>query len=319
MHETSDRRPTGRISVIDPLSQAIVWSRDVLFRPFDLGKWLLLGFCAWLAGLGERGGGPNLNFHQGGGHRDLEHGLHEAWEWVVANLALIVFVVTVIVFVAITLWLLFLWLSSRGKFMFLDGVVHDRAEVVAPWHRFRAPANALFRFRIVVGLLCGVIVLLFLTSLGLLLWLGIEARAAEPFMVLTLVCALVPFVLAMIAFGLVALAVNDFVVPLMYLHDGGVAAAWRELGRLFSARPGAFVLYVLVKILIAVAVVVISVFVCCLTCCIVILPYVGTVILLPIAVFLRAYPLYFLGQFGPPYARFATLGPEAVPSEGRPA
>jgi hypothetical protein len=319
MNGDSSRQPTGRISVIDPLSQAIVWSRDVLFRPFDLGKWLVLGFGAWLAGLGERGGGPNFNFHQSRNRRDLEHGLHEAGEWVLANLALILFVVVVIVVVAVTIWLLFLWLSSRGKFMFLDGVVHDRAEVVAPWHRFRAPANALFRFRIVVGLLCGAIVVTFLAGLGLLLWLGIEARAAESFLVLTLVCTLIPFVLTMIAFGLVALAVNDFVVPLMYLNDGGVTAAWRELGRLFSARPGAFLLYVLIKILIAIAVVVISVFACCVTCCIALLPYVGTVILLPIAVFARAYPLYLLGQFGPRYTRFATLGPEPAPSGEQPA
>jgi hypothetical protein len=311
MNEDSSRLQTRTISVIDPLSQAMVWSRDVLFRPFDLGKWIVLGFCAWLAGLGERGGGGNGNFniHDGGSRADFERDLRVAWEWLLANLALVLFIVAVAFVVIFTIWLLFPWLSSRGKYMFLDGVVHNRAAVVVPWRQFRAPANALFRFRFGVGLLGGVIVLAFLASLVFLAWLTIDTDAEKPLLILFLICILFPFVLTMIAFGLLALAINDFVVPLMYLRNEGVGAAWRELGRLFSARPGTFILYVLIKIVIAIAVVVISIFFCCLTCCIVLLPYVGTVILLPIAVFARAYPLYFLGQFGPDYARFATLGP----------
>lgn len=316
MNEASSRSQTTPISVIDPLSRAMVWSRDVLFRPFDLGKWIVLGFCAWLAGLGERGGGPNGNFNVGERHGDFEHDLHVAWEWLLANLALVLFIVAVAFVVCFTIWLLFLWLSSRGKFMFLDGVVHDRAAVVAPWHRFRAPANALFRFRFVVGLLGGVVVLAFIATLVFVAWLAIDTDAEKPLLILFLICALFPFVLTMIAFGLLALAINDFVVPLMYLRDEGVGAAFRELRRLFSARPGTFILYVLIKIVIAIAVAVISIFFCCLTCCIVLLPYIGTVILLPIAVFARAYPLYFLGQFGPDYARFATLGPDPSTSEG---
>jgi len=35
-------------------------------------------------------------------------------------------------------------LRSRGKFMFLDNVVHDRAEVSQPWQDFRRLGNSLF-------------------------------------------------------------------------------------------------------------------------------------------------------------------------------
>jgi len=189
MNEDSSQLQTRTISVIDPLSQAMVWSRDVLFRPFDLGKWIVLGFCAWLAGLGERGGGGNgsFNIHDGGSRRDFERGMHEAWEWLLANLALVLFVVAVAFVIIFTVWLLFLWLSSRGKFMFLDGVVHNRAAVVAPWRQFRAPGNALFRFRFVVGLIGGVIVLAFLASLVFLAWLSIDTDAEKPLLILFLI------------------------------------------------------------------------------------------------------------------------------------
>lgn len=43
---------------------------------------------------------------------------------------------------------------------------------------------------------------------------------------------------------------------------------------------------------------------CCLAGCLMMLPYIGTVLLLPILVFKRAYSLYFLGQFGPQYDVF---------------
>jgi hypothetical protein len=32
--------------------------KRVLFQPFDLGKWFIIGFCAWLAFLGD--GGENM-------------------------------------------------------------------------------------------------------------------------------------------------------------------------------------------------------------------------------------------------------------------
>lgn len=315
MNESS--RPTSGVSIVDPLSRALMWSRDVLFRPFDPVKWLVLGFCAWLAMLGQRGGNPggSTQWQEGGDRVDLGRGLWAAWEWVLLHLVPVLFVVGFIVFVVVAIWLLFLWLSSRGKFMFLDGVVCDRGAVVEPWHRFRDRANALFGFRVVVGLIFGACVITFLAFIGLLVWLGAGADRQAPLLFFAGGLGLLVFLAEMLAFSLVQFAMNQFVVPLMYLRDDGVIAAWRELRGLFAARPGSFLLFLLVRILFAITVGLVSILACCLTCCIVLLPYVGTVILLPVWVFLRAFPLYFLSQFGPPYARFATLGPEAAPGD----
>src|SRR3982751_2987078 len=51
----------------------------------------------------------------------------------------------------------------------------------------------------------------------------------------------------------------------------------------------------------------------CLTCCLAALPYVGTVILLPVFVCLRAFGLLFIRQFGPDYDVWAAM-PEASPT-----
>ena len=58
-----------------------------------------------------------------------------------------------LVLFVVALWLLVLWLSSRGKFMFLHCVALDKAEVAEPWSKFVNEANSLFRFRIGLGLL----------------------------------------------------------------------------------------------------------------------------------------------------------------------
>jgi len=50
------------ISVTEPLTLAYDRMKLVLFQPFDPGKWFVIGFCAWLAGLGESGAGGEAVF-----------------------------------------------------------------------------------------------------------------------------------------------------------------------------------------------------------------------------------------------------------------
>ena len=53
------------MSVTMPVGQAMDRLKKVLFQPFDAGRWFVIGFCAWLAYLGKRGGLPG-GFHYGG-------------------------------------------------------------------------------------------------------------------------------------------------------------------------------------------------------------------------------------------------------------
>jgi len=91
----------------------------------------------------------------------------------------------------------------------------------------------------------------------------------------------------------------------------GAAVAFRD--EFLAGRVGAFVLYVLFKIVIGICVGMATLLITCATCCIAALPYIGTVILLPIFVFDRAYPLYFIGQFGHEWRFFRR--PTVVPVE----
>lgn len=295
---------TPRPTIVDPISHALEWTGKVLFRPFDIGKWIVLGFCAWLAALGEGGGGGSYNWNLD--RDEARHRVEHAYDWILEHLELILFLAVVFVLVGIVFWILVTWLSSRGKFMFLDGVVHNRAAVVEPWNRFRSLGNSLFFFRIVLAIIALIVIG---AAIGLMVLsvtaMGFDGREPGAAGILFLFFWIMVILVLAFAFALVAVAVNDFVVPVMWVRGCRVMEAWSEFLSLLSAKLGLFILYVLVKIIIAVVVGLLACIVTCVTCCIAAIPYVGTVILLPLHVFRRSFSLYFLSQFGPDYAGLA--------------
>ena len=69
-------------SFSEPLSRAWTRMTDALFRPFDIKKWFVVGFTAWLAGLASGGGGGSSAGQSG--DRKAE-GLGKLWETIVGN------------------------------------------------------------------------------------------------------------------------------------------------------------------------------------------------------------------------------------------
>ena len=49
--------PARKIEIFAPFNQAIELTRLILFRPFDVTKWLVIGFAAFLSGWLNSGGG----------------------------------------------------------------------------------------------------------------------------------------------------------------------------------------------------------------------------------------------------------------------
>src|SRR5689334_18151282 len=111
----------GNISVTEPMSPALERVKQILFRPFDLGKWFVIGFCAWLAYLGEQGGfNGNFGNHSGGGQNgDIHQQFDHARQVFLENLYWIVPLGIGLFVLMLAFWVLMIWLSSRGKFMFL--------------------------------------------------------------------------------------------------------------------------------------------------------------------------------------------------------
>lgn len=322
--------PSSRheISVIEPISPALERVKLMLFKPFDLGKWFTIGFCAWLAMLGENGGGGFGGNYGGGNHtssssgnagESFRHGFDQASRYTLENLFWIVPVVIVVAVVLLALWLLILWLSSRGKFMFLHCVALDRAEVGEPWTKFSGEANSLFRFRIALGLLGLLVTLPCLVFIAVAIIKMVLRGEPDVVAIVAIAGVFLLFIVLAIGFTLVHKFTMDFVVPIMFVRGGKCLAAWREFYALMKEHPGQFVLYILFQIVLGMAIGVITLFAVIITCCcagcLLAIPYIGTVLALPVLIFQRAYSLYFLRQFGATYDVFPPA-PPAPPVTG---
>jgi hypothetical protein len=297
-----------RIEIFKPFGEAFELMKKILFQPFELKKWLVIGFAAWLANLGAGGGGIG-NFNYPDNRREGTEKFNEAIGQIPQPM--LITGICVLICVVLLLIVLFAWLRARGRFIFVDCVVRNRAAIVEPWKEFRAEGNSFFLFSLLVVLvLIAVIVVAGValivpfipgrdqTEPGVGFWIGISLTAFIS------VCLIFVWALA-----------SQLMVPIMYHQRCRARVALARAVGLVSSHPGPILLYVLFFMLLAVAMVMISCAVTCATCCIAAIPYVGTVILLPIPVTLGAFSLLFLRQFGPDYDVWAGfMPPEFLPT-----
>jgi hypothetical protein len=303
------------ISVTLPVERAIERVKQVLFRPFDLGKWFGIGFCAWLAYLGQ--GGSGLNFNTFGRKQVSSAAFRQQFDrirdYVMANLYWIVPLAVAVVVFCLALWVLFTWLHSRGEFMFLHCVAVNRAEIAVPWNEFARESNSLFGFRLGLGLLSMVVMWPLLILGGLKIFHMAMDESWDFHGVATAVGFGLALILVGIVLGIIKKLTVDFVVPIMRLRRIRCLAGWTAFRRLASNHLGELVLYLLFQIVLSVALtflVLAAVLVtCCLAGCFLALPYLGTVLFLPVLIFKRSYSLHYLAQYGPEYDVFSPPPP----------
>ncbi|HKI68970.1 MAG TPA: hypothetical protein VKA67_05235, partial [Verrucomicrobiae bacterium] len=215
------------------------------------------------------------------------------------------------------LWVLFTWLNSRGKFMFLHCVALNKAEVTEPWNKFAQEGNSLFVFRIVLGLI-GMIVFLPSLIIATVMIFGMLLHGS--FLLGGIMMAIgfgVLFLTAGILLALVKKLTTDFVVPIMFLRGKNCLDAWKEFWGLLTTNITEFLLYVLFQIVLAIVIGLMILLVvlatCCVAGCFMALPYLGTVILLPVFIFKRAYSVHYFAQYGPAYNVFPPTAPPPSP------
>jgi hypothetical protein len=307
------------LAYVAPLQRA--WDRAVrmLFKPFNLELWLTLGFASFLADPFPGGHNHSLSLHHDPARREmLRRALERVGEFFSSpvHVALAATAGTLILVALI----LCAWVTSRGRFIFLDNVAHERTGIVEEWTKFAKIGNSLFLWRvgfwIVIGVVFCAVTIPFLGALGFHAWLE---PAQFPFASLI---AIPIFLMILIPLGLIAafvgLLFQDFVEPIMYRHDVKVGEAWGRLVPLLRDHFGSFLLYalfvLLLTVVVAAATVAVSLMTCCLGFLVFALPYVASVVLLPVAVTLRALGPEFLAQFGADFAALQAPRPAAPPA-----
>ncbi len=291
------------INYSQPLSLAYQRMKKALFQPFNISKWFRVGFTAWLAGLTDcQGSGGNGSNNANSGDWDSFFNFPEtASTWLMdhpfwSNLIIIGIVLLIILITVI------IWISSRGKFMFLHNVIHDKQEISKPWLEYKKEGNSLFLFNLFFSW-AALAVFIFIAIHSFLeakeLYLGDYTSVAIFGAVAKLVLL---FILFLITFGYISLFINDFVVPIMYKQRIGILKAWAKFIHLFARKFVYFLLYGLFVFVLGIAVVFGVLFLALITCCIgllfIAIPYIGSVVLLPISYTFRGLSIEFLAQFG---------------------
>jgi hypothetical protein len=294
------------IEIFKPFGEAFGLMKKILFQPFDWKKWFVVGFAAWLANLGSGGANFNYRFNRHDEAQKINNAISQIPH------PILVFGICALILSLLALGILFAWLRARGGFMFIDCIVKNRGAVAEPWREFQKQGNSYFLFSLVAALIF--IAFAALVSLPLIImamkghdYFYLHRDRLDVYALLAIAAWVFVIVLVIVAWMLIA----SFMVPVMYRRRCRAYEAFRAALSLISTHPGEIVLYCLFLIVLAMASGLIGCFLICATCCIAALPYIGTVILLPVFVLLRSFSLLFLRQFGPDYDVWAT----SMPSE----
>ena len=296
------------VKFMEPLSRAWGRMKIALFKPFDIHKWFVVGFNAFLAGLMDASnGGGGSRWSKNGSFGDFIHFPRTAWAWLMAHPTwsiAILFGVAVAIAVVVVLS----WASSRGVFMFLESVVRDRVEIAKPWREYQKEGNSLFVWRLLLGMASlvafGLVFAFFFIKGAALYDSGIGPSLPIGFFI-----GLGLLVLGLLfVWGYVILFLKDFVAALMYKNRVSAGAAWKLFLDIFRKYPFHFVGYGIIVFLLMMvfvfAVIVAGLVTCCIGWLVLVIPYIGTVVTLPVWYALRAFSLEFLAQFGPEYDVF---------------
>jgi hypothetical protein len=312
------------ISYTEPLSRAWNRMKAMLFRPFRIESWFVLGASAFLARLFEHTGSA-ANWHNGwrsrssGADVQAEQTLNHVRETMLKlldNPLVLAGIAVALVFIAIIV-LVCAWVSARAEFVFLDGVATKHARFSEPWRRLGALGRSLFLWRAAFSFayLPGLVVIAlpFLHTIGRFLsggTLGVPDVAG-------IIVGVAGGVVLLLVVGWFSMLMDGFVVPLMYRYNEGSRAAWARFWPLLTSQLGHFLAYtvflVVLSIATGIAITIVAFGTCCVGLVLLIIPYVGTVALLPVLVTGRALPVEFMAQFGPEWATFPAEEPDDEP------
>jgi hypothetical protein len=305
------------------------WQRMavILFQPFDVAKWGLIGFNAFLAGLAE----GNVSFNNPVSLNNEKTQYHfnslpdalkafkdfRTWVGTLPDNPWLK-VILCVAAACVVIWLVLSWVGCRGEFVFLDNIVRNRAALAWPWQRYARAGNVWFLFDLGLFLISGLFAALAAGVFFLLNWRWIDAaRDPDATELATLVfAALVIFVLGLLG-ATIRFLVQSLVLPLYFRQTTSLIGSLLAVLALVFNRPLSIFVYLVISLLIQIAAGLISCVVvvaaCCVTCWASCYPFIGALLLslilcellLPVLVFERCFQLGCLEEFGPEYNVFS--------------
>ena len=150
------------------------------------------------------------------------------------------------------------------------------------------------------------VTLLIIAFCAVIAWPAIQAHAFNASAIAAIIVGVVLFLFFMVVAGYIYVFLEDFIMPLMYIHRCRASQAWRLFLVQFKQSRGSFILYGLFLFVLNMGLGMVMVTLIILTCCcaaiVFAIPYLNAVLLLPAIVLFRLYSLEFIKQIGPEFA-----------------
>jgi len=230
------------LTATECISPAIQRAKDVLVRPFRVGTYLKLSALAFFAELGS--GSCNLSAP---GKNQGIHGLPPGL------VAFFVAFAVLLGFVALVVWLVMLYVTSRLQLVLVE-VVATRQSFISPFWRRQGPAT--WRWLGVKVVFCLAALAVAAVVGGPFIYYAIRhhifsAAASPP---IAWILLLIPTILLLILVLAAAYAVlRGLVVPPMALEGVPASEAIRRARVIVDTEPGQVALFVVLQVLLSVA------------------------------------------------------------------
>jgi len=241
------------VSAVDVISPAFLRMKQNLFSPFRLSQWVRLAIVGFLAGELGTGNGVAGQFSP----KSIQSGSGFPSMGVPFGGGILFAVLTgLLVLLAIVLGIVFLYISSRMRFVLFDSVIAGECSIRKFWRPRGTLAFRYFVWQLLAGLcvLIGVI-LLFAVPLAFAYGVGWFSSPRDHLLPLILGGILLALILIAVAcaVGIVKVLVKDFVVPQMVFDDVSVGEGWRRLWSMMKQEKASYVAYIGMKIVLAFA------------------------------------------------------------------
>lgn len=241
-------------SAVELITPAIERTKQYLFKPFTLGRFVKLALVAALT----EGGMSSCNINSHSGNHGAQNIPFHMPPMHTSEMSVIVAVVAALVFITLPLCLLIGYLLIRLRFSFFDCVLHRQDRIGAAWSRYHRQSMRYLGLSLCVGLAFFVI----LIPIGFALYhrfapliqsiqSGVKPEFAD---FLPLIGIVVPLALLLaIAAALVDVALGCFVLPRMALEDASIGDALSEVWRDIQDEPGQFIFFIVLRFLVTLA------------------------------------------------------------------
>ena len=341
-------------SAVDVIGSAFEHARKQLFEPFRFGQWARLAVLALATGEMSSSSGCNSGFkalsNMPSRFPNSSQNFaapSEVWSGLGMDPAVIVSMVVVAVVGLLVVGLVWLYVSSVGRFVLFESVLRRNCELGDSWTRWQGQGLRYFGWQLALSIIgLGIAGILFVPLL-LPVLMAVLRHHEKPGP--GLFVALLPMILVFAAFSLIMALIRvltkDFVIPIMAMEKVGVIEGWRRLLGMMKSEKGSYAGYVGMKIVLAIGASVVFGIVSAIVAAIALIPVailavivvmivrgglnwnaatitlaivVGTILLagllyvialvcVPVAVFFPAYALYFFAE------RYPTLHAQLYP------